>query len=91
MIIGSPPLVILNHYNNWYKIFGACQESLKGLKPKIKMYKREIPKLNKENFLAWQRLMRLHLSSIGDFISYYLGNDYIEVLRPMVVEQMKEK
>ena len=38
-----------------------------GSKLKIKMsYKREIPRLNKDNFSAWQGLMRVHLASIGD-------------------------
>ena len=35
--------------------------------------------------------MRLHLSSIRDYATYYLDNEYIEVPRPMIVELMKEK
>ena len=35
--------------------------------------------------------MRLNLSRIGDSTSYYLENEYIEVPRPMEIEQMKEK
>ena len=33
---------------------------------KIKMYKKEVPKLNKENFPAWKSVMKLHIFGIGD-------------------------
>ena len=29
-------------------------------------YRREIPKLNRDNFAAWQELMRLHIATISD-------------------------
>jgi hypothetical protein len=57
----------------------------------MKMYKREIPKMNKENFLAWKHLILLHLSSVGDSTSHYLDNEYIELPRCMTIEQIKEK
>ena len=34
--------------------------------------------------------MRFHLSRVGDFALYYL-DEYIEVLRFVIVEQIKEK
>lgn len=55
------------------------------------MYKREVPKLNKDNFPAWQCLMRSHLSRVGDYTLYYLETEYIEVPRPMTIEKIKEK
>lgn len=30
------------------------------------MCKREVPKLKKENFHAWEILMKLHLGGLGD-------------------------
>ena len=49
------------------RAIGACRKRFEGPKLKIKMsYKREIPRLNKDNFSAWQGLMKLHLASIGD-------------------------
>ena len=39
-------------------------------------YKREIPKLNRDNFSAWQGLMRLCLASIGDLGCKYLDEEY---------------
>ena len=39
-------------------------------------YKREILKLNRDNFPAWQGLMRLHLASIGDLGWKCLDEEY---------------
>ena len=39
-------------------------------------YRREIPKLNQDNFVAWQGLMRLHLETISDSGCNYLDNEY---------------
>ena len=39
-------------------------------------YKREIPKLNRDNFSAWQGLMRLHLVIISDSGCKYLDEEY---------------
>ena len=39
-------------------------------------YRREIPKLNRDNFVAWQELMRLHLSTISDLGCKYVDEDY---------------
>ena len=51
-------------------------------------YRREIPKLNKDNFVAWQELMRLHLSTIGDTSLYSLDNEYVGPPRPLSMDQM---
>ena len=53
-------------------------------------YKREIPRLNRDNFSAWQELMKLHLSSISDVGLFYLENKYVPPPKPMIVEHMKE-
>ena len=37
-------------------------------------YKRDVPKLNKDKFLAWKELMRLNLSTIGDNGLNFLDN-----------------
>ena len=34
------------------------------------MPKREVPKLNKDKFLAWKILMKLHLGGLGDHAQY---------------------
>ena len=39
-------------------------------------YKREIPKLNRDDFVAWKGLMRLHLATISDLGCKYLDEEY---------------
>ena len=39
-------------------------------------YRREIPKLNRDNFVAWQGLMRVHLRNISNLGSKYLDEEY---------------
>ena len=53
-------------------------------------YRRELPKLNRENFSSWQELMKLHLSRIGDNGMFYLEKKYVPPPKPITVEQMKE-
>ena len=53
-------------------------------------YRREIPKLNKDNFVAWQELMRLHISTIGDTGLQVLDDQYVEPPRPMSMDQMMD-
>ena len=71
----TPPLSYSIYIsNNWYQNFWCLQERFQGPKLKIKMsYKREIPKLNRDNFSAWQGLMRLDVASIGDSRWKYLN------------------
>ena len=39
-------------------------------------YKREIPRLNRDNFSTWQGLIRLYLAFIGDSRLKYLDEEY---------------
>ena len=39
-------------------------------------YRREIQKLNKDKFVAWEELMRLHLATISDLGFKYVDEDY---------------
>ena len=54
-------------------------------------YKREIPKLNRDNFSAWQGLMRLHLASIGDSGCKYLDEEYTTLTGTLFVGDIAEK
>ena len=61
-------------------------------KPKIKMsYRREIPRLNRDNFLAWQELMRLHLATINDLGCNYLDEEYQTPTGTLSVGDIAEK
>ena len=54
-------------------------------------YKREIHKLNRDNFSAWQGLMRLHLASIGDTGLKYLDVEYVEPSGTLFVNDIPKK
>ena len=54
-------------------------------------YKREIPKLNRDNFKAWQELMRLHLGTNGDTRLEFLENQYVSPPDPLTMDQMVDK
>ena len=54
-------------------------------------YRREIPKQNRDNFKAWQELMKLHLGTIGDIGLKFLENQYVSPLDPLTMDQMVDK
>ena len=54
-------------------------------------YRREIPKLNRDNFVAWQGLMRLHLVTISDLGCKYLDAKYKTPTRTLSVEDIPKK
>ena len=54
-------------------------------------YRRQIPKLNEDNFKAWQGLMRLHLENIGDTRIRNLYEKYKNPTRTMTIEEIVEK
>ena len=51
-------------------------------------YRKEIPKLNRDNFNAWQELMKLHLEKIGDSGLKYMNTKYVVPSRTMIVEEI---
>ena len=54
-------------------------------------YKREIPRLNRDNFSAWQGLMKLHLAAVGDTGLKYLNKKYEEPPGTLSVNDIVEK
>ena len=67
------------------------EDSFEELKLKIKMYKKEVPKLNKENFPTWQSLMNLHIARIGDTTWTSIENRYIVLTGTLFAQELKEK
>ena len=55
------------------------------------MSKREVPKLNKDNFIAWKSLMKLHLGSIGDYAQTSITVHHTDPARPLIVEDLSKK
>ena len=58
---------------------------------KIKMSKREVPKLNREKFVAWKTLMKLHLRSIGDYAKTLITVDHVDPTGPLTVDDLSKK
>ena len=42
------------------------------------MSKREVPKLNRDNFPTWKILMKLHLGGIGDHAQNYIIVEHVD-------------
>ena len=55
------------------------------------MSKREVPKLNRDNFAAWKSLMKLHLGSIGDHAQTLVIVEHVDPSSVPTVEDMKKK
>ena len=55
------------------------------------MSKREVPKLNKDNFVAWKSLMKLHLGSIGDYAQTSITADHVTPGGTLTVDDMNKK
>ena len=55
------------------------------------MSKREVPLLDKDNFVAWKILMELHLGSIGDYAQTSIIVDHIDHVEPLTIDDMTKK
>ena len=54
----------------------------------MRMYKREVPKMNKENLSIWKNKMRPHLSGIGNNVTHWLDHQHVAPTPTMIVEEM---
>ena len=55
------------------------------------MSKRELPKMNRDNFLAWKSLMKLHLRGIGDHSQSYIIVEHVDPTTPTAEDMRKKK
>ena len=55
------------------------------------MSKREVPKLNRDNFHAWKCLMKLHLGGIGDHAQSTILVEHVDPIGVPTTEDMKKK
>ena len=55
------------------------------------MSKREVPKLNRDKFLAWKSLMKLHLGGLGDHAQSTIANEHVDLARSLTTEDLKKK
>ena len=54
------------------------------------MPKREVPKLKRDNFLAWQSLMRLHLGGIGANAKSSIIVEHVDPIGVPTTKDMKK-
>ena len=55
------------------------------------MSKRDVSKLNRNTFVAWQSLMKLHLGSIGDYAKTSIKFDHVDPTRPLSADDLSKK
>ena len=55
------------------------------------MYKKEVPKLNRENFPTWQSLMKIHITSIRDTTWTSVGTGYTTPTRTLSTKQLRAR
>ena len=55
------------------------------------MSKREVPKLNKDNFTTWKSLTKLHIESIGDHPKTSIIVEHVDPIGVPTIEDMKKK
>ena len=55
------------------------------------MSKREVPKLNKDNFPAWRSLMKLQLAGFGDHAQNYITTKHVDPTTPLADDMRKKK
>ena len=89
----TPPLLVTPRIfpTIGIKASWCLQRRFQGPKLKIKMsYRREIPKLNRDNFNAWNALLKLHLALISDLGLKYFNAKYVAPTRTMTIEEIVE-
>ena len=55
------------------------------------MSKTEVSKLNRDNFVAWQSLLKLHLGSISDYAQTSILDDHVTPIGPLTIEDLKRR
>ena len=55
------------------------------------MSKREVPKLNRDNFSTWQSIMKLHLGGICDHAQDCITTEHVEGTTPAANNLRKRK
>ena len=55
------------------------------------MSKRDVPKLNRDNFNAWQSLMKLYLGSIGDYEKTSIIVEHTDLVGPLSVDDLNKR
>ena len=55
------------------------------------MSRREVSKLNRDNFHAWKSLMKLHLEGIGDYAQSCILVEHVDPVGTLTADDMRKK
>ena len=55
------------------------------------MSKREVPKLNRDNFPTWKSLMKLHLGGLGDHAQSTITTKHVDPVGALTAKDLKKK
>ena len=55
------------------------------------MSKRKVPKLNRDNFLAWKYVMKLHLGVLGDHVKSIITIDHVDHIGDLTTKDLKKR
>ena len=55
------------------------------------MSKRDVPKFNRDKFLAWKSLMKLHLGGLGDHAQSTITIEHVDRVGALTVEFLKKE
>ena len=55
------------------------------------MSKREVPKLNRDNFTTWKILMKLHLGGLGDHAQSTITIEHFDPVGAPIAKDMRKK
>ena len=55
------------------------------------MSKREVPKLNRDNFTTCQSLMKLHLGGLGDHAQSTIAIEHVDPIGVLTTEDLERK
>ena len=55
------------------------------------MSKRDVPKLNRDNFPTWKSLMKLHLGGLGDHAQSTITTEHVDPVGVSTTEDMRKK
>ena len=55
------------------------------------MSKRDVPKLNGDNFATWKSLIKLHLGSIGDYAKTLITVEHVDPSGPLSADDLNKR
>ena len=55
------------------------------------MMERDVPMLNRDKFLAWKSMMKLHIGVIGDHAQTTIDVEHVDPARALTTEDLKKK